>query len=135
VRSLLSTTLHSHLLLYEVRHSYILTLKSICRSGCDENIPNNQTPFHANQENHAEDVTQTREQVSIGQIIRSRAKKLHHQVTSFLAETNFNIYENFILPKCATLVVLRYTDEEKKQDRTTKNRPPDRTTKRNSHNF
>jgi hypothetical protein len=101
----------------------------------DEDIPNNQAPFHANQGNDAEDVTQTREQVSIGPITRSRAKKLHHQVTSFLAGTNFNIYKNFILPKCATLVVLRYTHEEKKQDRTTKNGPPDRTKKETAITF
>jgi hypothetical protein len=73
-----------------------------------------------------EDVTQIGEQVNIGPITRSRAKKLQQQVTSFLAETNFNVYENFILPKCDTLIVLRYTHEEKKQDRTTK---------RNRHNF
>jgi hypothetical protein len=94
----------------------------------DENIPNNQA-------HDAEDVTQTGEQANIGPITRSRAKKLQQQVTSFLAETNFNINENFILPKYATLVVLRYTHKEEKQDRTNKNRPPDRTTKRNSHNF
>ena len=33
---------------------------------------------------------------------------------SFLAETNFNIYENIILPKNSTLILLRYTHEEVK---------------------
>jgi hypothetical protein len=32
-------------------------------------------------------------------------------VNSLLAEMNFNIYENVILPKCSTLVVLRYKCE------------------------
>jgi hypothetical protein len=59
--------------------------------GDDEDFPNNQAPFHANQEIDAEDVTQTREQVNIGPITRSRAKKLQQQVTSFLAETNLDI--------------------------------------------
>jgi hypothetical protein len=45
------------------------------------------------------------------------------EVNSLLAETNFNIHENIILPKCSPLVVLRYTHEEKKQDWTTKNGP------------
>jgi hypothetical protein len=94
----------------------------------DEEIPNNQA-------HDVEDVTQTGEQMNIGPITCSRAKKLEQQVTSFLAETNFNIYENFILPKCATLVVLRYTHEEKKQDRTTKNGPPDRTKKETAITF
>jgi hypothetical protein len=32
-------------------------------------------------------------------------------VKSLIAEINFNIYENVILPKCSTLVVLRYICE------------------------
>jgi hypothetical protein len=32
-------------------------------------------------------------------------------VNSLLAEINFNISENVILPKCSTLVVLRYICE------------------------
>jgi hypothetical protein len=51
--------------------------------------------------------------VNIGPITHSRSKKLQQQVTSLLAEINFNIFENFILPKCSTLVVLRFTHEEK----------------------
>jgi hypothetical protein len=49
--------------------------------------------------------------INQGAIIRSRAKKLQQEVNSLLAEINFNIYENFILPKCSTLVVLRYICE------------------------
>jgi hypothetical protein len=43
-----------------------------------------------------------------GPITQSRAKKLHQEVNSLLAEINFNISENVILPKCSQLVVLRY---------------------------
>jgi len=38
---------------------------------------------------------------------------LQQQVTSLLAEINFNIHENFILPKCFDLVVLRFMHEER----------------------
>jgi hypothetical protein len=41
-------------------------------------------------------------------ITRSRAKKLHQEVNSLLVGINFNIFENVILLKCSTLVVLRY---------------------------
>jgi hypothetical protein len=46
--------------------------------------------------------------INQGPITRSRAKKLQQEVNSLLAEINFNISENVILPKCSTLVVLRY---------------------------
>jgi hypothetical protein len=46
-----------------------------------------------------------------GPITRSRAKKLQQEVNSLLAVINFNIFENVILPKCSTLVVLRYICE------------------------
>jgi hypothetical protein len=46
-----------------------------------------------------------------GPISRSHAKKVQQEVNSLLAEINFNIYENVILPKCTTLVVLRYICE------------------------
>jgi hypothetical protein len=46
-----------------------------------------------------------------GPITRSRAKKLQQEVNSLLAEINFNISENVILPKCSTLVVLSYICE------------------------
>jgi hypothetical protein len=46
-----------------------------------------------------------------GPITHSHAKKLQQKVNSILAEINFNISENVILPKCSTLVVLRYICE------------------------
>jgi hypothetical protein len=49
--------------------------------------------------------------INQGPITRSCAKKLQQEVNSLLAETNFNISENVILPKCSTLVVLRYICE------------------------
>ena len=73
----------------------------------------------------------------------SRAKLLQKEVTSFLAETNFNIHENIILPKNSTLILLRCSHEERDQIRqpvrTTssdhkKNINPVRTTKTNTHN-
>jgi hypothetical protein len=50
---------------------------------------------------------------------RSRAKKPQQEVNSLLAEINFKIYENVILPKSSTLVVLMYIHED---DDTTKYR-------------
>jgi hypothetical protein len=58
-------------------------------------VDENNTPIHINQ----------------GPITRSRAKKLQQEVNSLLAEINFNIFENVILTKCSTLVVLRYICE------------------------
>jgi hypothetical protein len=65
--------------------------------------------------------------INHGPITRSRAKKLQHEVNFLLAEINFNISENVILPKCSTLVVLGYICErvvqlymERKQRRRTK---------------
>jgi hypothetical protein len=49
--------------------------------------------------------------INQGPITRSRAKKIQQEVNSLLAEFNFNISENVILPKCSTLVVLRYICE------------------------
>jgi hypothetical protein len=40
-----------------------------------------------------------------GPIMRSRAKLLQKEVNSLLAEINFNIFENIILPKRSTLVL------------------------------
>jgi hypothetical protein len=47
-----------------------------------------------------------------GPITRSRAKLLQKEVNSLLAEINFDIFENVILPKCCTLIVLRHTNKE-----------------------
>jgi len=57
-----------------------------------------------------------------GPLTRSRAKKLQDQVNSFLTDFNFNTSKYVILPKCSTLVVLRYIhqeeDEADHEDRT-----------------
>jgi len=47
-----------------------------------------------------------------GRITRSRAKLLQKEVNSLLAEINFDMFENVILPKRSTLVVLRNTNKE-----------------------
>ena len=44
-----------------------------------------------------------------GPITRSRAKKIQQEVNSLLAETYFNIDDNYILPKSCTLLLLRFT--------------------------
>jgi hypothetical protein len=46
-----------------------------------------------------------------GTITHSHTKKLKQKVNSILAEINFNISENVILPKCSSLFVLRYICE------------------------
>jgi len=48
-----------------------------------------------------------------GPVTRSRAKKLQQEVHALLCEIHFNIYENYILSKCSTFIVLRYIEEEK----------------------
>jgi hypothetical protein len=45
-------------------------------------------------------------------LTRSRAKKLLEQVNSFLTDYNFNISKNVILPRCSTLMLLRYAHED-----------------------
>ena len=40
-------------------------------------------------------------------------KKLQQEVHALLCEIHFNINENYILPKCYTLIVLRYIEQEK----------------------
>jgi len=56
--------------------------------------------------------TPTPAQVIDGPVTRSRAKKLQQEVHALLCEIHFNINENYILPKCSTLIVLRYIEEE-----------------------
>ena len=51
----------------------------------------------------------------IGPVTRSRAKKLQQEVHALLCEIHFNVNENYILPKCSTLIVLRYIEEEKNE--------------------
>ena len=50
--------------------------------------------------------------INEGPLTRSRAKKLQHQVNSFLTDYNFNTSKNIILPKCSILMLLRYTHED-----------------------
>ena len=57
--------------------------------------------------------TPTPAQVIDGPVTRSRAKKLQQEVHALLCEIHFNVNENYILPKCSTLIVLRYIEEEK----------------------
>ena len=57
--------------------------------------------------------TPTPAQVIDGPVTRSRAKKLQQDVHALLCEIHFNINENYILPKCSTLIVLRYIEEKK----------------------
>ena len=47
-----------------------------------------------------------------GSITHSHAKLLQNEVNSPLAKINFNVHENIVLPKCSTLIVLRYTHKE-----------------------
>ena len=57
--------------------------------------------------------TPTQAQVINGPITRSHVKKEQQEVHALLYEIHFNINENYILPKCCTLIVLRYIEEEK----------------------
>jgi hypothetical protein len=52
-----------------------------------------------------------------GPVTHNRAKKLHQELNSFLTKIYFKTYDKVMPPKCSTLVVLRYIDEE---DGTTK---------------
>jgi len=53
--------------------------------------------------------------INQGLFIRNRAKKLQEQVNSFLTDCNFYTFENVILPKCSTLIILRNIFEERKR--------------------
>ena len=63
-----------------------------------------------------------------GPLTRCRAKKLQEQVNSFLTNCAFITSKDVILPKCSTLVVLRFTHEERAPDWTQKSTRSDRTT-------
>ena len=80
-----------------------------------------------------EDVNQAREQVNIGPITHSRAKKLQQEVNMLLCEIHFNINENYILPKSCTLVLLRFTKEDKGPHLNPTS--PAEQSERSSHNF
>jgi len=72
-----------------------------------EGVSDEDTPPEATQVRH--------KHVYNGPITRNHAKLLQKEVISFLAETNFNIHENIILPKNSTLILLRCSHEEKDQ--------------------
>ena len=59
--------------------------------------------------------TLTPAQVIDGPVTRSRAKKLQQEVHALLCEIHFSVNENYILPMCSTLIVLRYIEEEKEE--------------------
>jgi hypothetical protein len=59
----------------------------------DTDIPTDQTVTQVDEHSTPINTNQ-------GPITRSRAKKLQQEVNSLLAEINFNISENVILPKC-----------------------------------
>jgi hypothetical protein len=44
--------------------------------------------------------------------MRHHAKLLQKEVNSLLAEINFDIHENVILPKCSTFIMLRFKEVE-----------------------
>jgi hypothetical protein len=67
-----------------------------------------------NQAHDVEDVNQPRDQLNIGPITCSRAKKLQQELNALLCEIHFNINENYILPKSCTLLLLRFTKEDNK---------------------
>ena len=58
--------------------------------------------------------TSTLAQAFSGPITRSRAKKLQQEVNALLYEVQFNINENYILPKSCMLLLLRFTKEDDK---------------------
>jgi len=70
------------------------------------------TKQDVNQAYDVEDVNTAREQVNIGPITRSRAKKVQQEVNALLCEIYFNINENYILHKSCTLLLLQFTKED-----------------------
>ena len=78
-----------------------------------------------------------------GPITRSRAKKLQQEVNTLLYKVQFNINENYILPKSCTLLLLRFTKENGKntQGEDYRSEPhsnqasPAEQSERNIHNF
>ena len=84
-----------------------------------------------------EDINQAREQVNIGPITRSRAKKLQQEVNTLPCEIHFNINENYILPKLCTLLLFRFTKEGDKNTEGPHSNPTSAAeqSQRISHNF
>ena len=78
--------------------------------GSDEDIPTKHAP--SNSTPTSTPTTPAPAQAIDGAITRRQAKKLQQEVNTLLCESSINVNENIILPKCSTLVVLRYTHEE-----------------------
>jgi hypothetical protein len=78
----------------------------------DEVISTSFAQSQVNQGHDIRDVTLEQEQLNIGPITRSRAKKLQQQVTSLLAEFKIHANENCLLPKSCTFIVLRFTHKD-----------------------
>jgi len=87
--------------------------------------------------------TSTSAQAFGGPITRSRSKKLQQEVNALLYEVQFNINENYILPKLCTLLLLRVTKENGKNTQGDDHREephsnqtsPAEQSERNIHNF
>ena len=87
--------------------------------------------------------TSTPAQAFGGPITRSQAKKLQQEVNALLYEVQFNINENYILPKSCTLLLLRVTKENGKNTQGDDHREephsnqtsPAEQSERNIHNF
>jgi glycyl-tRNA synthetase alpha subunit len=74
-------------------------------STSDEDIPAIHAPSSVNHSQYNfEDTNQ-------GSFLQRHAKKLQEQVNSFLTDYKLNTPKNVILPKCSTLMLLRYAHE------------------------
>nr|CAD40257.1 OSJNBb0002N06.3 [Oryza sativa Japonica Group] len=74
---------------------------------------------HTSHEENEDDINQVdglrlskNDQAYHGPITRNRARKIQQEVNSLFTQLNPNFSENFILPKCSTFVLLRFTPEE-----------------------
>ncbi|WVZ97503.1 hypothetical protein U9M48_043030 [Paspalum notatum var. saurae] len=76
----------------------------------DTTTPTEYPPFHVTHRENKDKAAPTNE--IQGPLTHSRAKKMQQQVNSLLAEFDYNISENVILPKYCTLVILRFEHEE-----------------------
>jgi len=127
-----------------IEFGYEVTLNIMSFS--DEDIPTKHAP--SNSTPTSTPTTPAPAHVINGPITHSRGKKLQQEVHALLCEIHFNINEKYILPKCCTLVVLRYIEEEKdesdpeertsassrrSQKRTSASQK--RTSEKNLHNF
>jgi len=81
-----------------------------------EELESRRTPFQEVEDDEDIPAMHTRSSPNAthqGQLTRSHAKKLQQEVHTLLCDIHFNINENYILPKCCTLIILRYIEEEK----------------------